>query len=216
MQHAPFSGDPSHGHKRRPCADGPETGEAVLHLSVRLMRHGALSTDPKRRFTGQRDIPLSEAGRRQAAGWRYRLADIPFAAVVSSDLSRCMDTARIVRGERDIPLVAEPALREISLGAWEGLNPTEVEQRFPGAYAARGADLAHFRPEGGESFADLATRVLTAFDVLTRRYTAPVLVVAHAGVNRIILARAMALPLHRLLDIPQPYACCTLCPLDPF
>jgi probable phosphoglycerate mutase len=178
---------------------------------VWLMRHGALPPNPERRFVGQGDIALSETGRRQARSWRRRLADIPFAAIVSSDLSRCVESARLIRGQRELPLVLEPALREISLGAWEGLTPDEVEQRFPGAYAERGRDMARFRPEGGESFADVASRVLPAFGRLAVRYPGqPVLMVGHAGSNRVLLAHRLALPLQKLLDIPQPYACCTV------
>ena len=172
------------------------------------MRHGALPPNPARRFVGQQDVALSDLGRQQALLWRQRLVDIPFAAIVSSDLSRSLDTARLVRGERDIPLIQESAFREISLGTWEGLTPHEVEERFPGAYAERGKDIAHFRPEGGESFADLACRVLPAFDKLTSRYAGqPLLIVGHAGVNRVIIAHWRAIPLGNIFDIPQPYAC---------
>jgi probable phosphoglycerate mutase len=175
------------------------------------MRHGALPPNPERRFVGQRDIALSAAGRAQAASWRPRLRDIPFAAIVVSDLSRCLDTAKLAASAP--PLIREPAFREIRLGAWEGLTPPEVEKRFPGSYAARKKDIGNFRPEGGESFRDLAARTLPAFDAHARAFHGrPLLIVAHAGVNRVILARAMALPLRYLLDIPQPYACCTLCP----
>jgi len=138
--------------------------KGLQNEGVWLMRHGALPPNPERRFVGQRDIALSEPGRRQMAAWRQRLADIPFAAVISSDLSRCVESARLVRGERDIPLVLEPAFRELSLGAWEGHTPEEIEERFPGAYAERGRDMARFRPEGGESFTDLAERVVPVFD----------------------------------------------------
>ena len=182
-------------------------------MTVWLIRHGALPPNPERRFVGQQDTPLSEFGRRQALSWRQRLRDLPFAALVSSDLVRCVETALLIKGERDLPLVREPAFREISLGAWEGLTPAEVEERFPGAYAARGKDMARFRPEGGESFADAAARVLPAFDALLARYAGqPLLIVGHMGSNRIILARCLALPLQNVLDIPQPYACCTALP----
>ena len=181
-----------------------------MNGGVWLMRHGALPPNPERRFVGQRDLALAERGRRQALSWQQRLLDIPFAAIVSSDLGRCVETAQLVNGQRELPLIREPAFREIALGAWEGLTPEEVEQRFPGAYAERGRDMARFRPAGGESFMDLAERVLPAFDERTRHYAGrPLLIVAHAGVNRVILARRMALPLHKALDIPQPYACCT-------
>jgi len=188
-----------------------------MHGNIWLMRHGALPPNPERRFVGQRDISLSELGRRQALAWKQRLADLPFAAIVSSDLLRCMETAQLVQGERGIPLVQEPAFREIALGAWEGLTPAEVEERFPGAYAERGRDMAHFRPEGGESFVDLSSRVLPALGELAARYAGqPLLIISHAGSIRVIIAHCLALPLHNVLDIPQPYACCTQLFTDDF
>ena len=180
-----------------------------MNETIWLMRHGALPPNPEHRFVGQRDVPLSELGRRQALSWRQRLVDIPFAAIVSSDLRRCVETALFVKGENDIPLIQEPAFREISLGAWEGKTPDEVEERFPGAYGERGKDMANFRPEGGESFADLAFRVLPALGKLATRYAGrPLLIVGHAGVNRIIIAYCMAIAMRNILDISQPYACC--------
>ncbi len=172
-----------------------------------LMRHGILPPNPERRFVGQRDIPLAQAGREQALVWRRRLAAMPFAGVVCSDLSRCMETAEIICQGR-IPLFPEPAFREISLGTWEGLTRAEVEERFPGAYEERGRHLDSFRPEGGESFSDMAERVLPAFDRWAA-YARPLLIVAHGGVNRAILARHMAVPWCDMLGISQPYGCCT-------
>ena len=103
------------------------------------------------------------------------------------------------------------AFREINLGTWEGLSVTEVQARYPGAYEARGLDLARFRPEGGESFSDVAARAWPALLALAQESEKaaaaqkPMLVVAHAGVNRVLLARAAGLPLDELLSIPQPY-----------
>ncbi len=184
-----------------------------MNARIYLMRHGALPPNPQRRFVGQQDISLSEHGCDQAAAWESRLRKISFAACVCSDLSRCMETAKKVVGARAIPIIQEPAFRELSLGAWEGLTPQEVEEHFPGAYAKRGANMAYFRPEGGESFADLAQRVLPVFDQWRQRHLGhPLLVVAHAGVNRVILARTMSISLSAVLDIPQPYGCCTCLP----
>lgn len=179
------------------------------------MRHGALPDNPQRRFIGQQDVMLSERGRAQARAWHERLRHAPLARIVCSDLARCVETANIVRGGRRIPLATEPGLREICLGAWEGLTPAEVEERHPGAYAARGRDMARFQPEGGESFARLAERALPVFArwLNVALGGEPVLVVAHAGVNRVILAHILAMPLQDLMRIPQPYACCTEIPL---
>lgn len=181
-----------------------------------LMRHGALAPNPQRRFIGQSDSALSALGHAQARQWREHWGQLPFAAIICSPLHRCRETAAIIAAGSAIPIIPDHNLREIHLGAWEGLTPQEVEEQFPGQYALRGQDMAHFRPAGGESFADVARRVIPTVDAWrnwaidgSRAEHLPLLLIAHAGVNRCILARHMALPLESVLRIPQPFACCT-------
>jgi probable phosphoglycerate mutase len=195
---------------------------------VWLFRHGELPQVSPRRFVGQSDIALSEAGRRQAAFWAEALAAIPFALAVTSDLSRCLETARIMFSGRDIPVRPEPRLREIGLGAWEGLTVARVRERFPGQYEARGADMAGFRPPGGESFADVQARAGAVLDEIAAGPGqageaagdfsgdpagdgfAEVAVVAHGGLNRTILCRVLGMPLANLFRLKQDYGCLNL------
>ena len=169
-----------------------------------LMRHGAIVQSHPRRFVGQTDHPLTDEGRVQAALWRAALADVPFTAAVSSDLARCRETAAIVLGGRDIMVRPEPRLREIALGAFEGLTVDEVRERFPGAYERRGCDIAGFIPQGGESFADVQQRAVAAINDLAD-IDGNVLVVAHGGVNRTLLCHALGMDLDHLFRLGQDY-----------
>ena len=169
-----------------------------------LVRHGALPPNPERRFVGARDLPLSKAGRAQiralAVDLAPVLADPRLVALLSSDLSRCRETAAILAAAAGRPLLvhADADLREISLGDWEGLTPAEVERAFPGQYASRGRDFAHFSPPGGESFVRVQQRSLAALERWRARYPEGLLLLAgHAGLNRCLLARYLALPLAR-------------------
>lgn len=170
---------------------------------IYLLRHGEIPQSRPRRFVGRRDLPLSELGRGQAAQWGEKLRGIGFKAVYASPLSRCRETARLAAPGREILL--EPGWREISLGAWEGLSVDEVRQRFPGEYEARGEDLAGHRPQGGESFAQVAERVTPMLEALAAA-PGPVLVVAHSGVIRAGLCRVLGLPLENLLRLELDYA----------
>ena len=185
----------------------PEVVMPVLHL----LRHGTLLPNPERRFVGQRDIPLSEVGRRQARQVRQDLAAVPLTEAWTSDLPRCLEMSAIVLDGRNVPVHVEPAFREINLGSWEGLTKAEVDARFPGAVAARGKDLWNYTPEGGESFAMLALRVCSALyrRLAGMRGDAHALLVAHSGVNRVILMRYLALDMRDFFAVPQPYAACT-------
>ncbi len=174
------------------------------------MRHGALPQVAPRRFVGQSDIPLSAQGREQAAAWASVLAGVPFESAVSSDLARCLETARIILAGREVPLRTEAGLREIRLGEWEGLTVAEVRKRFPGHYEARGEDIAGFRPSGGESFHDVQKRAVAVLEAIVRASRGEVLVLAHGGVNRCLLCHVLGMPLGHLFRLGQEYACLNL------
>lgn len=180
-------------------------------LTLYLLRHGALVPDPEHRFLGQRHVPLSGTGRRQGLFWHQEFSDVPLCEVWTSDLPRCRDMTALVMAGRSIDVIPDPGFREISLGSWDGRSKDDVEARFPGALAARGNDLWNYVPCGGESFHQLSQRVLTA---LHRRLSSlpdggTALLVAHSGVNRIILMHYMALGMDDFFAIPQPFAACT-------
>jgi broad specificity phosphatase PhoE len=170
---------------------------------IYLLRHGEITQSSPRRFVGCRDLPLTERGRTQAAWWGRRLRGVDLQAVYSSPLARCRDSARLAAPGRNIAVEAQ--WREISLGAWEGLSVDEVRERFPEEYEARGADLAGHRPQGGESFAEVAARVAPLLEELATG-PAPVLVVAHSGVIRAGLCGLLGLPLGHLLRLELDYA----------
>ena len=184
-----------------------------------LVRHGMLPPNPERRMVGARDIPLSPEGREQ-----IRLLAQQFmpkeqgalGAVICSDLDRCRETAAILlealpHGRP--PLHVEPGLREIDLGLWQGMTKAEIERAWPGAYAARGQDMAHFCPPQGESFMQAQRRALTAVARWRRLYPgATLLMVSHAGILGSLLAHYMALPLRDVLRIPQYYGCSAFVP----
>ena len=178
---------------------------------VLLLRHGdPLSESDERRFTGQTDPPLSHVGRRQAKCWQERLSGVPIARIISSDLSRCMETARILCADR--PIIVEPLarLREINLGGWDGMTFRRVRKRWPDAFRQRGLEMARFRPPGGESFLDLQQRVVPVFEEAVDQAGGNLMIVAHAGVNRMILCHLLGIPPENLFRIDQDYGAMNL------
>lgn len=159
-----------------------------------LVRHGeALAPHV---LTGQADAPLSPLGEEQALALGRTLSGTPFARAWSSPLQRAERTAALILSaaasgpDALTGVTAVPELREISLGRWEGLPSRDIRQQWPELWAARGEQPMAFRPPEGESFADLANRVLPAFSALcaeAEQFPA-VLLVAHQAVNRLIIA----------------------------
>ncbi len=177
--------------------------------TVLLIRHGAVEGDAEGRFLGAADVPMSAAGEAQVRGLAARLRPrVAPDAIYCSDLSRSRRTAELLASGSAVPIRVRPALREIDMGDWQGLSRREVAERRPADYAARGRDIANFRPTGGESFADLAARVLPCWrDLVEDGETQVVAIAGHAGVNRVILCHLIGAPLANLFRIAQPPAC---------
>lgn len=174
-------------------------------MKVYLFRHGQIELSNEARVIGQTDVPLDETGRGQARWWRAIAAQLAFYRIFCSDLIRSRETAEILAGSSPVPITALPALREIDLGAWDGLSRAEVQTRFPAEWAERGRNIAEYRPVNGESFADLAARVVPAVERVAECAEGPIAIVGHAGVNRVLLCHVLGMPLAHLFRIGQDY-----------
>ena len=175
--------------------------------TVYLARHGSVVGSESRRFIGHLDVPLSPRGEVESTALARRLARAPLAAAYSSDLVRTRRTAEIVCAPHGIAAEPLPALREFSMGRWEGLTAEEIRGREPGAFDAWMADIGRFQFPEGESLPDVEARAWPAFEAIVARHAGErVLVVAHGGPNRIVLCRALGLPLDRILMLGQDYA----------
>jgi len=82
-----------------------------------------------------------------------------------------------------------------------------VKSCYPEEWNRRGEDIAGYRPPGGESFSDLSSRIVPVFQEIVSRGLEKVLIVGHAGVNRVILCHVLGMPLANLLRICQDYGC---------
>ena len=129
---------------------------------IYIVRHGETEWNAEGRIQGHTDIGLSDRGREQAQATARRLAEVPFAVAYSSDMSRTRDTARIILGERDIPLHSVPELREYHKGVFEGLTVQQYRQRYPEQYRASLVNDPDFAPTGGETIRQSTAR-LTEF-----------------------------------------------------
>ena len=175
-----------------------------------LLRHGEITGSDQKRYIGQRDIPLNDKGRDQAAWWQRELAHVDFETVWSSDLIRALDTAIIVSDRPVSAIRVMPQLREICLGDWEGAAMATIRRKFPEAWAERGRQMDRFQVPHGESFQDLHDRVIPLFQNIATGASGNVLVVSHAGVNRIMLSHVLQRPIRELFSIPQGYGALNL------
>jgi probable phosphoglycerate mutase len=181
---------------------------------VYLLRHGPLAGDSRERFIGGTDLPLAPEGVEHAEALAGALGGHGIGAVHCSDLARSRQTAEIVARSLGLSATSHPELREVSLGEWEGLLRQEVAARWPDQFAARGRDMDHYRPPGGESFGECLARIWPVWKAVTHTDAKAVVIVAHAGVNRLLLCRILGVPVQNMFRLGQDYGCVNVVDTD--
>lgn len=172
-----------------------------------LVRHGQVADGHTDIYHGHNDVDLSPTGVSQCQALASHLQDVQLDGIYSSDLTRTRRGAEIIRQERDLPVQEVAEFREIHFGIWEGLSFQQIMTQYPEELQQRFADLAHYRIPGGESLMDLRDRVAPKLAELLQRHAGQAfLVVAHAGINRVILSQAMGLDLKYIFHLDQAYA----------
>ena len=164
-------------------------GAGADGVTLVLWRHGQTTYNVERRFQGQTDIPLNEAGRRQATRAARYLASLQPAAIYSSDLVRASATAGALARLTGLTVQLDKDLRERGGGSWEGLTDTEIRERFP-------AEVLSWSPPDGEPAEAVADRVSAALYRIADSLPGGSLavVVSHGA--------ALAMAAARLLEIP--------------
>ncbi len=168
-----------------------------------LIRHGETAWNRERRMQGQTDTPLSDIGRAQAEAVGARLADHPFVALYSSDLSRAWDTAAAISRASGRAIRREPALRERTFGILEGMTYDEMAQRHPEAHAQFSRRDPDYAVPGGESPRQFYERSLTCLNGIARAHLgASVVVVTHGLVLDTLHRAAHKMPLQAKREAP--------------
>lgn len=150
-----------------------------------LVRHGETEWARLGRHTGRTDVPLTETGRSQARAIAERLRGVRFRRVLSSPLSRALETARLA-GYGDVAEI-EPDLAEWDYGAYEGRTTSEIRRSVPGWTIWRAG------PRGGETAADVTARIDRVLAGLEGA-DGDVALFAHGHVLRVLTARWLGLP----------------------
>ncbi len=168
-----------------------------------LVRHGQTDWNKAGRWQGQaaEAPPLNATGRAQAQALAERLDLSQVAAVYSSDLPRALETAQILTAGTGLAVRVDARLREIHLGAWEGMASEAIASGYAAALEARRRDPVNARAPGGECAGDVAERVWAAADDIARAHPHDtVLVVSHGLALATLICRAQALGLETVYE----------------
>lgn len=177
---------------------------------VYLLRHGETQNyNGVFKYNGHIDVDVTAKGHEQLEIQAERLKAFPVKAIYASDLKRSVNGAEKIADTLSIEVCQDPRLREINAGRWEGLSYQEVFEKYPDEAIGRFSDIVNYRiPGGGENLLDVQRRAGEAMsEIIGKHKDEEVAVVAHGGINRIILCDAMKLGLENILRIEQDFGC---------
>lgn len=180
---------------------------------IDLLRHG--TPEGGRAYRGHGiDDPLSEKGWAQmwTAVGGETVESVPWTRIVSSPLIRCQAFAEQLAARHGLPVSVDTRFREVGFGRWEGRTPEQIQRENPQEYAAFFANPVQNRPPMAEPLEAFVARVAAAFDdVLQENAGEQVLVVAHAGVVRAVMAHVLQADMQCAYRVAVNNACFTRC-----
>lgn len=121
-------------------------------MKLYIIRHGETVWNTEGRLQGREDIALNENGIRLAKITGEGLRDVPFDLAFTSPLIRARETARLVLEGRQVPVIEDARIQEITFGEWEGLCCRKDNYEIPSSeFSLFFSDPFHYQPpRGGE------------------------------------------------------------------
>jgi len=169
-------------------------------MKLSLLRHG----EPVggRIYRGNQDDPLTEKG------WQQMLdatQNKSWDLIITSPLLRCQTFAQHLQQQQNSPLEIVDNFSELGFGDWQGQSSTSIGQQLVDAFKLNPIEN---QPANAESLYDFQHRVLSDFKIIAEKKSKSVLIIAHAGVIRVIKSYLLSLPIEKMFTIEVLSASC--------
>ena len=162
-------------------------------MRLYIIRHGETEWNKVKRLQGQTDIPLAEEGIRLARETGAGMKDEPIDLVISSPLTRAVQTAQLLTEGRKVPILKDDRIIEISFGDWEGqciFDSEVLPQEFRRLFYE---DPLHcICPPGGETFDEVRKRTGEFYQSLLKNpeyADKNILISTHGAASRCLLTQ---------------------------
>lgn len=174
-----------------------------------LIRHGQTELNKKHVIQGRVDSQLTDLGLKQAKEAARSAGDLKIDILISSDLGRAQETAEIIGKEIGLPLLkTTSALRERDFGSIDGKSFDEAAAIYPKYVNQKGVLNLYNEFPGAELIDDFYSRIVSGVKDLMDEYNNKnVMLVAHAGVLRMMYAYAHNIGPHKVWEIYDPNNC---------
>jgi len=152
---------------------------------------------------GRADIPLNSRGRKQARIISNYLKKEKVSVVYSSGLKRALETAELIAKTHNLKVKEDERLNETDFGQWEGMTFKQIQKRYPGLAKKFLSNLLKLKIPGGESFSEFKNRISASLKEILAEEQGNVVIIAHGGVNRVIICELLKIPFSHLWQIKQ-------------
>jgi len=181
--------------------------ELPAGLTLYFARHGQTEANVQKRFSGNKDTPLTVLGLEQAAQvgqiLKRELGEASGYQFISSPLARAVATMTIARQAMGLPaegFVTDNRLKEINLGVWDQLTDEEARALSPILFEQRGNDKWHVRVPGGENYAEVAARISD----WVRELKTDTIAISHGATTRILRGLLAGLDWRIMSSLDEP------------
>ena len=153
-----------------------------------VMRHVKTEWNQEKRIQGQSNSPLTPEGRQQAKEWGRLLKTFSWNRILVSVTGRAFETAGLINGDLQIPIIREPRLQEQDWGEWTGKTVDMVKKEFPTVLKAQERAGWGFCPPGGEDRYTVWKRSRKALQEAAEKWPGEnILVITHEGVIKCLI-----------------------------
>lgn len=181
-----------------------------MPAKIYLLRHGETESNVARIYQGRGDSPLTQNGIMMTEELAEYLKGLDFKGIYCSDLSRGVETAKIIAKFHQVSPTLLPDLRERNYGVWEGLTFKEIAERYGDVYETWQHNPAEANIAEAETLEELQARALRALAVILEKHPGQegnICIVGHGGVNRSIMFHYLGLDLNSFWKVRQSNCC---------
>ena len=177
-------------------------------IKIYIARHGETTWNAEGKIQGRSDPDLSPKGYTQSLRLLEKLKERPISAIYTSTLKRSILTAEPIAQHLGLPIRKRSELDEIAFGIFEGVKFTEVEGHLRQEWDRFKENRLTYHIPGAENYTDVAERVNPLKEKVLREHEGQdILIVAHRGVNRMLVGLLLEISLEEALNIEQTNEC---------
>ncbi len=172
--------------------------------SIYLVRHGQTAWNREEIFRGRTDVPLDEAGVRQAELAAKYFEGMEIHRIYSSPLSRAWETAQKISQLHNLKVEHLDGIIDLSFGNWEGHSHEDIRINDKETYRLWREEPHRVRLPGGESLDDVRVRAMASLEEVIRNHSGKTLVlVSHRVVNKVLICGILGLDNSHFWQITQ-------------